>query len=103
MNENPRGRNPNRQAQPNPPRAPSEGSVRPRRNREQDEERLGKLKFIMPKFKGEQNPDAYIDWELKVEKIFRIHNYSEEKKVAMASLEFENYANILWEEIKSKS
>ena len=41
----------------------------------------------MPKFKGEEDPNAYIDWELKVEKIFRIHNYSEEKKVAMASLE----------------
>jgi hypothetical protein len=29
---------------------------------------------------------------LKVEKIFRLHNYSEEKKLAMASLEFEGYA-----------
>ena len=52
----------------------------------------------MPKFKGEENPEAYIEWELKVEKIFRIHNYSEEKKMAMASLEFEDYANIWWED-----
>ena len=55
----------------------------------------------MPKFKGEEDPNAYIDWELKVEKIFRIHNYSEEKKVAMASLEFEDYASIWWEDLKS--
>jgi anaerobic selenocysteine-containing dehydrogenase len=54
----------------------------------------------MPKFKGEEDVDAYIDWELKVEKIFRIHNYSEEKKVAMASLEFEDYANIWWEDLQ---
>ena len=68
-------------------------SMHQRHNR-QDEEKFGKLKFQMPKFKGEEDPIAYIDWELKVEKIFHIHNYSEEKKVAMASLEFTDYANI---------
>ena len=36
--------------------------------------------------------------ELKVDKIFRVHNFSEEKKVAMASLEFEDYANVWWED-----
>ena len=55
----------------------------------------------MPKFKGEEDPNAYIDWELKVEKIFRIQNYSEEKKVAMASLEFEDYASIWWEDLQA--
>ena len=68
------------------------------RNRQQDEDKFGKLKFQMPKFKGEEDLDAYIDWELKIEKIFRIHNYSKEKKVAMASLELEDYASILWED-----
>lgn len=63
-----------------------------RRNylREHEDSKFGKLKFIMPKFKGEEDADAYIDWELKVDKIFRVHNYFEEKKVAMASLEFED-------------
>ena len=50
---------------------------------------------------GEQDPNAYIEWELKVDKIFRIHNYTEEKKVALASLEFEGYASIWWEEIQA--
>jgi hypothetical protein len=31
-----------------------------------------------------------------------MHNYSEEKKVAMASLEFEGYANIWWEQVMAK-
>jgi hypothetical protein len=31
-----------------------------------------------------------------------MHNYSEEKKVAMASLEFEGYANIWWEQVIAK-
>jgi cysteinyl-tRNA synthetase len=34
-----------------------------------------------------------------VEKIFRLHNYSEEKKLVMASLEFEGYALIWWEQL----
>ncbi|KAK1694464.1 hypothetical protein QYE76_011161 [Lolium multiflorum] len=37
--------------------------------------------------------------EMKVDKIFRIHNYSGAKKVAMASLEFEDYANTWWEQV----
>jgi hypothetical protein len=28
-----------------------------------------------------------------------MHNYSKEKKVAMASLEFEGYANIWWDQV----
>jgi hypothetical protein len=63
------------------------------RNR-QNEERFGKLKFTMPKFDGGSDPEAYLTWELKVDKIFRLHNYSEEKKMAMAALEFDDYALI---------
>jgi hypothetical protein len=63
------------------------------------EERFGKLKFTMPKFDGGSDPEAYFTWELKVDKIFRLHNYSEEKKLAMASLEFDGYALIWWEQL----
>ena len=101
----PRRVRPNHREQPNDNnnrREPSEASVRlQHRNNQANEEKFGKLKFQMPKFKGEEDPNAYIDWELKVEKIFRIHNYSEEKKVAMASLEFEDYASVWWEDIQA--
>jgi hypothetical protein len=53
----------------------------------------------MPKFDGRSDPEDYFTWELKVEKIFCLHNYSEEKKLAMASLEFEGYALIWWEQL----
>ncbi|KAK1648875.1 hypothetical protein QYE76_066680 [Lolium multiflorum] len=49
--------------------------------------------------KGEDDAEAYLSWALKVDKIFRIHNYSGAKKVAMASLEFEDYANTWWEQV----
>jgi hypothetical protein len=63
------------------------------------EERFGKLKFTMLNFDGRSEPEGYFTWELKVEKIFRLHNYSEEKKLAMTSLEFEVYALIWWEQL----
>jgi hypothetical protein len=53
----------------------------------------------MPKFKGEDDPGAYLSWALKVENIFHIHNYADEKKVSMAYLEVEDYANTWWEQI----
>ena len=37
--------------------------------------------------------------ELKVDKFFLLHNYSEQKKMAMAALEFDGYALILWEQM----
>ncbi|KAK1648873.1 hypothetical protein QYE76_066678 [Lolium multiflorum] len=74
--------------------------IRPRRRNLEDEENMyGKLKFNMPKFKGEDDAEAYLSWALKVDKIFRIHNFSGAKKVAMASLEFEDYANTWWEQV----
>ncbi|KAK1694572.1 hypothetical protein QYE76_011269 [Lolium multiflorum] len=68
-------------------------------NLEDEENMFGKLKFNMPKFKGEDDVEAYLSWALKVDKIFRIHNYSGAKKVAMASLELEDYANTWWEQV----
>src|SRR4051812_34274066 len=53
----------------------------------------------MPKFNGSNDPEEYLSWALKVDKIFRLHNYEEEKKIAMASLKFQDYVLIWWEQI----
>jgi hypothetical protein len=71
-------------------------------NDQPNEEKLGKLKFSMLKFEDTSHPDAYLTWELKVEKIFRVHNYSEEKKVHMAALNFDGYALIWWDRIQNQ-
>ncbi|KAK1603863.1 hypothetical protein QYE76_027536 [Lolium multiflorum] len=85
---------------PIPPQAARDEGIHPRRRNLEDEENMfGRLKFTMPKFKGEEDAEAYLSWALKVDKIFRIHNYSGAKKVAMASLEFEDYANTWWEQV----
>ncbi|KAK1665949.1 hypothetical protein QYE76_054108 [Lolium multiflorum] len=63
------------------------------------EDLLHHLKSQEMKASGEDDAEAYLSWALKVDKIFRIHNYSGAKKVAMASLEFEDYANTWWEQV----
>ena len=64
-----------------------------------EEQRYGKLKFTMPKFNGSNDPEDYLSWELKVDKIFHLHNYEEVKKIVMASLEFQDYVLIWWEQV----
>jgi hypothetical protein len=66
-----------------------------------NEERFCKLKFSIPKFDGGSDPEAYLTWELKVDKIFHMHNYFEEKKMATTTLEFDDYALIWWEQLLS--
>ena len=51
--------------------------------------------MTIPLFQGKSDPEAYMEWEKKVELIFDCHNYSKEKKVKLAVSEFTNYA-IIW-------
>ena len=47
---------------------------------------LGNIKMKIPSFQGKNYPEVYL--EKKVEFIFECHNYSEEKKVKLAVIEF---------------
>jgi hypothetical protein len=49
---------------------------------------LGNIKMKIPLFQGTNDPEAYLEWEKKVEFIFECRNYSEEKKVKLAVIEF---------------
>ena len=49
----------------------------------------------IPTFKGTYDPEVYLEWKMKVEQVFAYYNYNEEKKIKMASLEFEGYA-LVW-------
>ncbi|KAF7835685.1 putative gag-pol polyprotein [Senna tora] len=56
-----------------------------------------KIKY--PTFKGNTNPDLYLDWEMKFEQIFRMNDWSEEKKLkrmfTQGSLAVDEYAHEL--------
>ena len=55
---------------------------------------LGNFKMKIPSFQEKNDPEVYLEWEKKVEFIFECHNYSEEKKVKLAVIEFTDYALI---------
>ena len=55
---------------------------------------IGSIKIKIPHFQGKNNPDAYLEWERKVELIFECRKYSEEKEVKLAAIEFCDYAII---------
>ena len=38
----------------------------------------------IPSFQGRNDPEAYLEWEKKIELIFDCHNYSKDKKVKLA-------------------
>lgn len=69
------------------------------RNEEGVDRNLGSIKMSIPSFQGKSDPDAYLDWERKVEKVFDCHNYSEQKTVKLAITEFTDYASTWWDKI----
>ena len=58
---------------------------------------LGNIKMKIPSFLGRNDPEAYLEWEKKVELIFDYHNYSEAKNVKLAVIELTDYAIIWWD------
>ena len=48
-----------------------------RRNEDRADSNVGSIKIKIPYFQGKNDPDAYLEWERKVEYVFNCHNYSE--------------------------
>ncbi|XP_052882238.1 uncharacterized protein LOC128290571 [Gossypium arboreum] len=67
------------------------------RRREDDD--LKNIKLSIPPFQGRSDPKAYLEWEKKIELVFDCHNYSENKKVKLAAIEFSDYAMIWWDQL----
>jgi hypothetical protein len=65
----------------------------------QDDDGLGKPKFTIPKFEGSTYVEEYLTWEIKMEKLWRLHDYTEDKKIKLASSEFDGYALRWWDSI----
>uniref|UniRef100_A0A2N9HHN4 Reverse transcriptase n=1 Tax=Fagus sylvatica TaxID=28930 RepID=A0A2N9HHN4_FAGSY len=60
---------------------------------------LGSIKMKIPSFQGRTDPEVYLEWEKKIDLVFDCHNYSEEKKVKLAVIEFTDYAIIWWDQL----
>uniref|UniRef100_A0A2N9HC42 Retrotransposon gag domain-containing protein n=1 Tax=Fagus sylvatica TaxID=28930 RepID=A0A2N9HC42_FAGSY len=60
---------------------------------------LGSIKMKISSFQGRTDPEVYLKWEKKIDLVFDCHNYSEEKKVKLAVIEFTDYAIIWWDQL----
>ncbi|PON79426.1 hypothetical protein PanWU01x14_011610 [Parasponia andersonii] len=71
---------------------------RDREARNQVDNNLGNIKMRIPVFQGKSDPEAYLEWEKKIELVFDCHNYSQIKKVKLAAIEFTDYAIVWWDQ-----
>jgi len=60
---------------------------------------LDTIKLKIPNFQGKNDPEAYLEWEKKIDWIFDCHSYSEQKKGKLVIIEFTEYALIWWDQI----
>ncbi|XP_066374968.1 uncharacterized protein, partial [Miscanthus floridulus] len=70
------------------------------RHRRRNDDGLRNMKVSIPPFSGQENADAYFEWETKVEQIFDLYEYSAEKKAKLAAIEFKGYAITWWNQLK---
>ncbi|XP_056858080.1 uncharacterized protein LOC130507383, partial [Raphanus sativus] len=68
-------------------------------NRRRPADNLGNLKLRIPPFHGKNDPDAYLEWEKKIELVFNCQQFTEERKVRLAAIEFSGYAISWWDQI----
>jgi hypothetical protein len=64
-----------------------------------EDDHLGKPKFSIPKFDGEDDVEDYLTWELRFETLWHLHAYTEDKKVKLVSSQFDGYALRWWDNI----
>ena len=62
--------------------------------------RIEGVKLNIPPFKGKSNPEAYLEWELKIEHIFSCNTYEEAQKLKLAAAEFSDYALVWWNKLQ---
>jgi hypothetical protein len=61
---------------------------------------LDTIKLKILNFQGKNDPEAYLEWEKKIDWIFfYYHSYFEQKKVKLVIIEFTEYTLIWWDQI----
>lgn len=69
-----------------------------RGNPNQGDDTIKGVKLKIPAFQGKSDPEAYLEWEGKIEMVFDCHSYTEEQKVKLATVEFTDYALVWWDQ-----
>lgn len=67
--------------------------------RRQQKRHTPNIKMRIPTFKGTSDPEEYLDWVQRVEKVFDCQEYTELQKCKYAALEFTDYAVLWWDKL----
>lgn len=59
---------------------------------------MGKIKLKIPIFQGKNDPQAYSEWEKKIELVFDCHNNPELQKIKLVVTEFTDYSIVWWDQ-----
>lgn len=93
-----------RTAQPQPqpvpqPRGREMAPVRDDVHNYRGDDNFSGIKMKVPSFQGKSDPEAYLEWEKKMELVFDCRHYSDIQKVKLAVVEFTDYAVIWWDQL----
>ncbi|XP_033139262.1 uncharacterized protein LOC117130602 [Brassica rapa] len=77
----------------------SRRSRRDHEGRRYQRDELAGVKIKIPPFHGKTDPDAYLEWEKKIDLVFNCRRYSEAKKIQIAVTEFYDYALSWWDQL----
>ncbi|KAI5668560.1 hypothetical protein M9H77_18413 [Catharanthus roseus] len=67
------------------------------RGRDQGDQTLDRMKWKLPSFKGENDPNIFLDWERQVENMFMLKNCNEFLQARLVIAEFSDYVLHWWE------
>jgi hypothetical protein len=70
------------------------------RRHRNDPDHIGRVKLDIPKFTGKESADEYLNWAEQCDQIFRVHNFSDQHRVNLASVEFSGYALTWWNQLQ---
>jgi len=63
------------------------------------QDNLGGFKLKIPPFHGKNDPDAYLEWEKKIELVFNLQHYTEINRVRVVATELYDYALSWWDQL----
>jgi hypothetical protein len=68
-----------------------------------NDDAFSKVKFKIPPFDGNYDPNAYITWAIAVDQKFACHEFPENARVRAATSEFTEFASVWWIEHGKKN
>jgi len=74
---------------------------RPRRSRRSSHHAMD-FKVKIPEFKGQLDPDDFLEWLNTIERVFECKDVPDDKKVKFVALKLHKYASIWWSNVLSK-